>query len=249
MLQAPRTNPEPPRRWWPRLALALILLAVIAALALSLGNEEVFERLVQGEDRLRAIYREHPAATLAVAGIVYVVVTGLSIPGALPLSLSYGWLFGYLPAVVLVSFASTAGATLAFLLSRFLVGRWVQERFGGQLSWFNAAVERDGAAFLITLRLMPPVPFWLVNLLAGLTKMRVTTFWWASQLGMLPGTLVFIYVGASAPSLRKLQEEGLGGLVDWNVLAALTLAGVFPLAVRWLVRRLQRGASPAERTP
>lgn len=228
------------RRWLLRGLLAAILVASVIAFPLLVDNEKLLALLARWEQGLRDYYHEHPIITLAAAFVLYVAVTGLSIPGALPLSLTYGWLFGFVPAVILVSFASTTGASLAFLLARYLIGDWVQARFGERLAWFNAAVEREGAYFLFTLRLVPLAPFWLVNLLAGLTKIRVGTFWWVSQLGMLPGTLVFLWVGASAPTLKEIADRGLQSLVSWQLIAGLTLVGLFPLVARALVRVLRR---------
>jgi uncharacterized membrane protein YdjX (TVP38/TMEM64 family) len=232
--------------WIVRLLVFVALIALAAILAWRFGDKEVLLKLAAAEEQLRGLYRDHPIAILAAALVLYIVVTGLSIPGALPLSLTYGWLFGFLPGVILVSFASTSGATLAFLLSRYLLGNFVQSRFGERLAWFNGQVEREGAWFLFTLRLVPLVPFWLVNLLAGLTKLRVTTFWWVSQLGMLPGTLVFLWAGSSAPNVRTIAEEGIWSLVDWKIFVALALLGLFPLAARLAVRSRGSGVRGQE---
>ncbi|HUE70670.1 MAG TPA: TVP38/TMEM64 family protein [Pirellulaceae bacterium] len=242
MSELPPASASPPsRRDWIIRLLAIAAFAVLViALARSFGNQQILLKLAAGEEQLRAVYRDHPLATLAAALVLYVLVTGLSIPGALPLSLTYGWLFGFVPGVIVVSFASTGGATLAFLLSRNLVGNWVQARYGEKLAWFNAAIEREGAFFLVTLRLVPYVPFWLVNLLAGLTKIRVTTFWWASQLGMLPGTLVFIWAGSSAPKLKEIAQRGMWSFVDWRIFVALALLAVFPFVARLIVRPAAR---------
>ncbi len=232
----PNDSPQSARGWWTRLLAALALVAAIVILAAIFSDKKIILALAAWEEQIRSFYRQRPVATLAAAFVLYVLVTGLSIPGALPLSLAYGWLFGFLPAAILVSFASTSGATISFLLSRYLIGRSVQSRFGERLAWFNEAIEREGAFFLFTLRLVPLAPFWLVNLLAGMTKIRVATFWWVSQLGMLPATLVFIWAASSAPSLTKIADEGIWSLVDWKVFVALALVGLFPLAARLIVR-------------
>jgi uncharacterized membrane protein YdjX (TVP38/TMEM64 family) len=241
MPDQPPTRESPPSQWgWVIRGLGLLAFVIIAiVLARQFGDKAILLKLAAGEEQLRTFYREHPLLTLTAALLLYVVVTGLSIPGALPLSLTYGWLFGFLPGVIVVSFASTGGATLAFLLSRYLVGNWVQDRFGQRLAWFNQQVEREGAWFLFTLRLVPLVPFWLVNLLAGLTKLRARTFWWVSQLGMLPGTLVFLWVGASVPTVRKIADEGVWSLVNWQTFAALALVGLLPLVARIVVRQVR----------
>lgn len=230
----------PGRAWLIRMAAIGLLILAALSLPLLVDSQQILERLAAWEQQLRSFYEEHPVVTLAAAFVLYVMVTGLSIPGALPLSLVYGWLLGFLPAVILVSFASTTGATMSFLLSRHLIGQWVQARFGDRLAWFNQAIEREGVTFLLTLRLVPLAPFWLVNLLAGLTKIRTSTFWWVSQIGMLPGTLVFLWVGASAPTLQEMADQGIKSLVDWQIVAALTLVGVFPLLARGIVRWVRK---------
>ena len=118
----------------------------------------------------------------------------------------YGWYFGLAPAVILVSFASTSGATIAFLLSRYLFRDAIQTRFRDQLAKFNQALQREGAFYLFTLRLIPAVPFFVINVVMGLTPIRTLTFWWVSQVGMLAGTIVYVYAGSTIPSLAHLAD-------------------------------------------
>ena len=219
--------------------LALVT-AIIVGLMYLFGGSLTLESLAAREAQLREIYRAHPVFTITAAFLLYAAVTGLSIPGSVPLSLSYGWLFGFATGVVLVSFASTTGASIAFLLSRYLIGNWVQGRFGERLALFNRAIESEGQFYLFTLRLVPAVPFFVINVVMGLTKIRLTTFWWVSQLGMLPATCIFIWAGASAPSLKDIQERGVGSILSLNVVLALAALGIFPMAVRWLLTRLRR---------
>ena len=145
--------------------------------------------------------------------------------------------------MIVVSFASTSGATLAFLLSRYLFGRAVQNRFGARLSGFNEALRREGPFFLFTLRLIPAVPFFAINLVMGLTPIRVRTFWWVSQLGMLAGTTVYVYAGSSVPGLQVLAEQGVQAVLTLGqltqIMVALALLGVFPLVVRLIVKKLR----------
>ncbi|MEZ6051815.1 MAG: TVP38/TMEM64 family protein [Planctomycetaceae bacterium] len=159
-------------------------------------------------------------------------MTGLSIPGAVALTLMYGWFFGFWRGVILVSFASTTGATVAFLLARFLLQDVVQAKFGDRLKAFNQALEREGAFYLFTLRLIPLFPFFVINLVMGLTPLRTSTYWWVSQLGMLPGTAVYVYAGSSVPDLATLAERGTSGILTPNVLIAFALLGLFPLVIR-----------------
>jgi uncharacterized membrane protein YdjX (TVP38/TMEM64 family) len=216
-----------------------LLLVAGAALAFARGRLDI-ESLAARETQLRGLVAEHPATALIGAFLVYVIVTGLSLPGATAMSVLYGWLFGFWTAIVLVSFASTSGATVAFLLSRYLLGEFVQARYGHRLTAFNRAIEREGAFYLFTLRLIPQVPFFVLNAVMGLTKLPVRTYWWVSQLGMLPATCVFVFAGASAPSLKTVAERGLSSLLDWKLIVALTLLGVMPLALKKVVDVVRR---------
>ena len=234
---------KPDARFPSWLSRGAVLLAVVGAVAAGLywfSDRLSLTALAECELQLRSLVGEHPIITFAAALALYVVVTGLSLPGAAALSILYGWLFGFWPALVLVSFASTAGATVAFLLSRFLFGAWIQARYRQRLVAFNAAIEREGAFYLFTLRLIPQVPFFVVNAVMGLTKLPTHTFWWVSQLGMLPGTCVFVFAGASAPSLKTIAHKGLGSILDWRLVAALVMLGVVPLLLKRLVRYFRR---------
>ncbi len=221
----------------PWLRRAIVLLAIGIMVAVFVQNREALslDALIRQQDTLRQATVEQPLLVLGSAFVLYVVVTGLSLPGAAVMTLVYGWLFGFWRAVVLVSFASTLGATIAFLLSRFLFRDAIQNRFRDRLAAFNEALAREGAFYLFTLRLIPQVPFFLVNLVMGLTPVRTSTFWWVSQLGMLPGTCVYVYAGASVGSLESLRENGLTGILTWQVAVAFTLLGAFPLIVRRLM--------------
>ena len=223
-----------------RLVLVVVAGAAIAAAFIYFGDERTLRMLASYETRLRAFYADQPAVTLGIAFLLYVAVTGLSLPGAAALTVAYGWLLGFWPAVIVVSLASTSGATIAFLLSRLVLGSWIQARYGERLATFNAAIERDGAFYLFTLRLIPQVPFFVINAVMGLTRLPARTFWWVSQLGMLPGTCVYVLAGASAPSLTTISQQGLASLLDWRLVTALVLLGVLPLALRWLVSALRR---------
>ena len=220
-----------------RFALLIVAAAAIAFAFFWVGDQRIFQFIAEREADFQATYQRHPAATLALAFVLYVVVTGLSLPGAAAMSVLYGWLFRFWPALVVVSFASTSGATIAFLLSRFFFGRAIQDYYGERLAALNAAIEREGAFYLFTLRLIPQVPFFIVNAAMGLTKLKTSTFWWVSQLGMLPGTCVFVLAGATAPTLDEIAKKGLSSILDWRLIGALVLLGVLPLALKWLLAR------------
>ncbi|MBW8245374.1 TVP38/TMEM64 family protein [Enterobacter mori] len=164
--------------------------------------------------------------------VIYVVVSALSIPGAAILTLLGGALFSVWEGVLLVSFASTLGATLAMLASRYLLRDGVQRRFTLQMKTVNAGMARDGAGYLFALRLMPLFPFFLVNLLMGLTRITVRRYWWVSQAAMLPATVVFLNAGRELGRVASLRD-----ILSPGMLFAFTLLGLFPLATRWLFSR------------
>ena len=174
----------------------------------------------------RAAIDTYVAVSPARAGfiflLIYVAVTGLSLPGAAVMTLVAGALFGLLWGTVIVSFASSIGATLAFLASRFLLRDWVQGKFGGKLKAINTGVEKEGAFYLFALRLVPAFPFFMINLVMGLTLMRTWTFYWVSQLGMFAGTIVYVYAGTQ---LGQFQ-------ITWQLGIALALLGLFPLIAK-----------------
>lgn len=217
------------------------------------GDALTFENLARYETQFREAQQSQPVAVFGAAFLLYVVVTGLSLPGAAVLTLAYGWAFGVWKGVPLVSFASTAGATLAFLLSRYLFQEAIQSRFSDRLPSFNSALRKDGPFFLFTLRLVPAVPFFVINAVMGLTPIRTWTFWWVSQLGMLAGTAVYVYAGATVPSLNRLAEEGLGAVFTPAQIAQITgafvLLGLFPLVVRFAIRKLWRTPHEVLQTP
>ncbi|MGE0694095.1 MAG: TVP38/TMEM64 family protein [Pirellulales bacterium] len=224
------------------------MLAVVAAAAFlaytQFGHTLTLTSLAQRESELRAFQQQHPVLVYGAAFLLYVVVTGLSLPGAAVLTLTYGWYFGLIRGVLVVSFASTAGATMAFLLSRFLFRDTIQRRFGDRLEKFNRALEREGPFYLFTLRLIPAVPFFVINAVMGLTPIPTRTFWWVSQLGMLAGTTVYVYAGDSVPTLQTLADNGINAVFTprqlTQIVVAFTLLGFFPLAVRWLMKSLPR---------
>lgn len=217
-----------------------LVVAVVAVLYSQFSDQLTLKNLATQESALREYQQQHPMLVFGLAFLLYVTVTGLSLPGAAGLTLSYGWYFGLVPAFILVSFASTAGATVAFLLSRYLFRDTIQNRFGDRLADFNKALETEGAFYLFTLRLIPAVPFFVINVVMGLTPMRVGTFWWVSQLGMLAGTLVFVYAGSSVPDLNTLAEQGTSGILTPQLFVAFAILGVFPLVVKKIMQTVRR---------
>nr|MDT0251796.1 FAD-dependent oxidoreductase [Endozoicomonas sp.] len=189
-------------------------------------------------DFFQGLLKDDPTLTAAIFFTIYVAITGLSLPGAAVLTVLAGAVFGLLPGLLLASFASTLGATLAFLFSRTLLRDWVEQKFSGYLDTINNGVKKDGAFYLATLRLIPAVPFFVINLVMGLTSMRVWTFSWVSQLGMLPGTAVYVNAGVQ---LGLVEELSLKGILTPSLIASFILLGFFPwiarIQIEWLRRR------------
>ena len=193
------------------------------------------ENLQARHQALLLYCQQAPRQSAALYFILYVLVTTLSLPGAALLTLLGGALFGLWPGILLVSFASTLGATLAMLVSRYLLRDWVQHRFAGQMRTVNDGVARDGAFYLFALRLMPLFPFFVVNLLAGVKRLGVWRYWWVSQLGMLPGAIVYLNAGHQLGQITSLHD-----ILSPGVVFAFTLLGLLPLITRWLFARFSR---------
>lgn len=227
------------RSGWKKALTLLAVGAVIAVAWTQYRDALTLDNLAAQEAVLREYQQSHPVLIYGAAFVLYVVVTGLSLPGATILTLTFGWYFGFWRGLLLVSFSSTAGATLAFLLSRYILREAIQGRFGERLAGFNAALEREGAFYLFTLRLIPAVPFFVINVVMGLTPLRVWTYWWVSQVGMLAGTAVYVYAGASVPDLNTLAERGAGGILSPQLIVAFVLLGLFPIAVKKVMQRFR----------
>lgn len=227
-----------------RIVVFAVVTIVVGVAYWQLRDVLSLEFLAARETELREFQSRQPWIVFGAAFLIYVLVTGLSLPGATVLTLGYSWYFGFWKALPLVSFASTAGATVAFLLSRFLFRDAIQNRFGKRLRSFNDSLEREGPFFLFTLRLIPAVPFFVINAVMGLTPIATTTFWWVSQLGMLPGTVVYVYAGSRVPDLQTLADKGVNAVFApqqmAQIIGAFVLLGIFPLAVRYLVKRFSR---------
>ena len=213
----------------------LLALAIGAFVALDLGRYLSFEQLKASQASFDQIYAQQPVMVAAVYFGVYVLATALSIPGAVIITLGGGAVFGLWQGLLLVSFASTLGATLAFLASRFVLREWVEAHFGQRLADINAGVDKEGAFYLFTLRLIPVVPFFLINLLMGLTRMKTWTYYWVSQLGMLAGTAVYVNAGT-----QLAQLDSVRGILSPALLGSFVLLGIFPLLARRVVAAVQK---------
>ncbi|NDY95449.1 FAD-dependent oxidoreductase [Wenzhouxiangella limi] len=216
------------------LLIALFIAAIAAYFALDLGQYFNLDTLRGQRDSLLRFAEQNLALTLSVYMLVYIVMAALSVPGAAVLTIAGGALFGVLWGTVAVSFASTIGATLVFLAARFLFRDSIQKRFGRRLEAINKGVERDGAFYLLALRLVPAFPFWVINLVMALTPIRTWTYYWVSQLGMLPATIVYVNAGT-----QLAQIESTGDILSPGLIGAFVLLGLLPLILRWLLRVLR----------
>ncbi|NAW64972.1 FAD-dependent oxidoreductase [Photobacterium halotolerans] len=217
------------------LLLLFIVSAIAAWFAFDLGNYFTLEQAKVYQHSLQATITANPLLSSGLFFLIYVVMTALSFPGAAIMTLLGAALFGFWWSLLIVSFASSIGATLAFLASRFLLQDWVQSKFGLRLAAINRGIEKDGPFYLFTLRLIPVVPFFLVNLLMGLTPMRPRQFYWVSQLGMLPGTVVYLNAGTQLGEIQSLS-----GLIALPVLLSLVLLGIFPFIAKAVMAFVQQ---------
>ncbi|MDZ4162856.1 MAG: VTT domain-containing protein, partial [Burkholderiales bacterium] len=216
--------------------LAVLVATLVAAyFAFDLGRYLSLDYLKASQSAFAALYAERPLAVAAGFFALYVLVTAASFPGAAILTLAGGAVFGLGWGLLLVSFASSLGATLAFLAARFVLRDSLQARFGNRLAEINRGIEKDGAFYLFTLRLIPVVPFFVINLVMGLTRMKAATIYWVSQVGILAGTAVYVNAGTQLAQLDSLQ-----GILSPGLLGSFVLLGVFPLLARKLVAAVQR---------
>src|SRR5512134_1618897 len=214
-----------------RLVLLVVLVALIAAFfAFDLKQYFSLEFFKQQQAVIDAYYQAHPLRTAAIYFALYVAVTGLSLPGAALMTLVGGAIFGLLWGTVIISFAASIGATAAFLASRFLFRDAIQRKFGDKLAAINRGVEKEGGLYLFTLRLVPAFPFFVINLLMGLTPIKSRTFYWVSQTGMLLGTLVYVNAGTQIARI-----DSLAGLVSPALIGSFVLLGIFPLIAKRIV--------------
>ncbi len=209
---------------------AVIIAAVIAFKVFNLGDYLSLSYIKESQQQFESLYAEHTLLVIGGYMLVYVLVTSLSLPGATIMTLAGGALFGLLRGTIIVSFASTIGATLACFVSRFVLRDWVQGKFSDRLKTVNNGIEQEGPFYLFTLRLIPVFPFWLINLVMGLTKMPLRTFYWISQIGMLPATIVYVNAGKELGKINSLT-----GILSPGLIISFVLLGLFPLITRKII--------------
>jgi len=207
-----------------------IVLGIAAFRYFNLGQYFTLEYIKASQAKFQELYQANRFPVIAAYMGIYIAVTALSLPGAAVLTLAGGGLFGIIVGTVAVSFASTIGATLACLVSRFLLRDWVQNKFSDRLTTINNGIEKEGAFYLFSLRLVPIFPFFVINLVMGLTRMSLFTFFWVSQIGMLAGTIVYVNAGKE---LAKI--DSLSGILSPGLLISFVVLGLFPITVKKLL--------------
>jgi uncharacterized membrane protein YdjX (TVP38/TMEM64 family) len=218
------------------IVLLVIALLVAAFFIFDLGRFLTLDYLKSQQRAFDLYYADHSLLTIGIYFFLYVAVTALSLPGAAIMTLAGGALFGFWTALIVVSFASSIGATLAFLVSRFLLRDWVQNKFGDKLTAINAGVEKEGAFYLFSLRLVPLFPFFVINLVMGLTPLRAGLFYLVSQVGMLPGTAVYVNAGTQLGRI-----ESASGILSPGLLISFILLGLFPLIAKKVLDVIKAG--------
>jgi len=212
------------------LLLSIIVVLVVAYFVFDLGQFLTLEYLKSQQYEFIRFYQDNQLLTIGVYFGIYVAVTALSLPGAAIMTLAGGAVFGLVTGTIIVSFASTIGATLAFLISRFLLRNYVQNKFQEKLVHINDGIRKDGAFYLFTLRLIPIFPFFIINLVMGVTPIRTLQFFLVSQIGMLPGTIVYVNAGSQIAAI-----DSLSGILSPGLLLSFVLLGLFPLLAKKLV--------------
>jgi len=214
------------KKWWGRAALVAVILGVLLALRLTgAWGLLTLDNLKANREAVSALVTAHPLLSAVVFVGAYLVVTALSIPGAAVMTLAGGFLFGTVLGTAYVNLGATSGAILAFLSARYVIGDSVQRRYAAQLETFNRELERNGHLYLLTLRLIPVFPFFLINFLSGLTRIPLWTFVWTTALGIVPGSLVYTFAGSQLATIRST-----GDVLSGRMLLALALLGLLALA-------------------
>ena len=211
-----------------KILIIIVVLVLIAAFRIfNVGDYLSLSYIKESQEKFTSLYRDHRITVIAAYMAIYILVTSLSLPGAAVMTLAGGALFGLVTGTIIVSFASTLGATLACFVSRFILRDWIQGKFGDKLKTVNDGIEKEGSFYLFTLRLIPVFPFWLINLVMGLTKIPLRTFYWVSQIGMLPGTIVYVNAGKELGRI-----DSLSGILSPGLILSFVLLGLFPLIAK-----------------
>jgi len=221
----------------------LIIGVFVSFFIFDLNQYLTLSYIKESKTRFYEFYVSNRLLTVSLYMLFYIFITALSLPGAAVMTLAGGALFGFGIALIAISFASTIGATLACFASRYLLRSWIEKKFGDKLSVINTGIEKEGAFYLFMLRLIPLFPFFIINLLMGLTRIKLTTFYWVSQIGMLAGTAVYVNAGSE---LGKI--DSLSGILSPGLIISFVILGIFPLTVKkvlgWYRLKTGRGMIP-----
>jgi len=221
------------KKYWKKILLLAVMLSLIALIRISGAYEYLtFENFKTYKDNLMGFVEANYIQSVLIYICVYILVAALSVPGATVLTLSGGFLFGLI-GVVYVNLGATAGAILSFLAARYLLGSWIQSRYGDRLSAFNREIDENGYFYLLTLRFIPVFPFFLINIFAGFTRVPLSIFIWTTALGIIPGSFVYVFAGTQLGSITSLSD-----VVSWKILLAFALLGIFAL-VPVVVKKLR----------
>ena len=223
------------KHWW---LLVLLVLLIILFLAFDLGRFFSLETLKSGRDELQQAYHARPLQMMGLYAGIYIVIAALSLPGAGVMTLAGGAIFGVWVGIPLAVISASIGATVALWMARYVFREFVQQRFSDRMAAIDAGIKRDGAFYLFTLRLVPVFPFFIINLLMGLTAIPASTFFWISLLGMLPGTAIYVNAGTQLASITSLSD-----IFSPALIGSFALLAIFPWLARWAVERVRmRGA-------
>ncbi len=213
--------------------LTIIVVVIFLVKFFNLDSYITFENLKLYKEKMLYYVNNNYLASAAGFIVVYIIFVAFSLPGSAVLSLACGFFFG-MTGVLYVNLGATSGAVLAFLAARYIIGNWIQGRYGDRMNSFNRDLEQNGKNYLLTLRLVPVFPFFLINLLAGLTGISLFTFFWTTAIGIIPGSLVFVYAGTRLSTINSM-----GDIISWQMLSAFALLGLLSL-VPVFIKKIKR---------
>ncbi|MEZ0575360.1 TVP38/TMEM64 family protein [Halodesulfovibrio aestuarii] len=219
-----------------RISLITIIALLLASVwYFNLTDYLTLEYIKEKQDAFRVLYKEYSILLVGGFILLYILVTALSIPGATIMTLAAGGLFGFWTSLIAISFASTIGATLACFVSRYILKDWVQNTFGNKIKKINEGIEKEGAFYLFTLRLVPIFPFFAINLIMGITTLPLRTYFWVSQLGMLPGTAVYVNAGKHLATINDVSD-----ILQPVHILSFALLGIFPLLAKYFLKIIRK---------
>lgn len=228
------------KTWGFRIAILAAVLGLVGFVYYECNEYLSLEYLATQESALRGMQTQHPILVYSVAFLVYMLLLAIGVPLCALLTIICGWLFGFVPAILLASFGSTAAGAINFLGGRYLFKGMVERYLGDTLAKFNHQLEESAAFYLFVTRLIPQIPFVLVNLLMGLSPISFKTFWWVSQAAMLPALLIFVWIGTTLPNLKTISEDGISSILSWQLMLSLAATGLIPLAIRFGLNQFEK---------